>query len=134
LGDSRPDPDAGSGGAVRREHVPDIQADDLREPEAPARRPGKPPLPTDGFRVRSGGVMDPGAEVRQWLLSATTATLCTLAAEAEIAGWPFGSLAPFALGRHAGRPALRAGPAHQEPASGSTSGAVRARPARRGAA
>ena len=42
--------------------------------------------------------MDPGAEVRQWLLSATTATLCTLAAEAEIAGWPFGSLAPFALG------------------------------------
>jgi len=42
--------------------------------------------------------MDPGAEVRQWLLSATTATLCTLAAEAEIAEWPFGSLAPFALG------------------------------------
>lgn len=42
--------------------------------------------------------MDPGAEVRQWLLSATTATLCTLAAEPEIEGWPFGSLAPFALG------------------------------------
>lgn len=41
---------------------------------------------------------DPGTEVRRWLLSATTATLCTLAAEAEIAGWPFGSLAPFALG------------------------------------
>jgi len=42
--------------------------------------------------------MDPGAGVRQWLLSATTATLCTIAAETEIAGWPFGSLAPFALG------------------------------------
>ena len=45
------------------------------------------------------GVIDPAAEVRQWLLSATTATLCTLAAEAEVRGWPFGSLAPFALGR-----------------------------------
>jgi len=43
-------------------------------------------------------VIDPAAEVRQWLLSSTTATLCTLAAEAEVAGWPFGSLAPFALG------------------------------------
>ena len=42
--------------------------------------------------------MDLGAGVRQWLLSATTATLCTIAAETEIAGWPFGSLAPFALG------------------------------------
>jgi putative heme iron utilization protein len=41
--------------------------------------------------------MDPASEVRQWLLSATTATLGTLAAEAEIEGWPFGSLAPFAL-------------------------------------
>lgn len=40
---------------------------------------------------------DPGAEVRHWLLSATTATLCTLAAEQEVEGWPFGSLAPFAL-------------------------------------
>ena len=44
-------------------------------------------------------VIDPAAEVRQWLLSATTATLCTLAAEPEVRGWPFGSLAPFALGR-----------------------------------
>ena len=43
-------------------------------------------------------MIDPAAEVRQWLLSSTTATLCTLAAEAEVAGWPFGSLAPYALG------------------------------------
>jgi len=41
--------------------------------------------------------MDPGTQVRQWLLSTTTATLCTLAAEPEIEGWPFGSLAPFAV-------------------------------------
>jgi len=37
------------------------------------------------------------SEARAWLLTATNATLCTLAAEAEIAGFPFGSLAPFAL-------------------------------------
>lgn len=40
---------------------------------------------------------DPGSEIRHWLLTATTATLCTLAAEDDVAGWPFGSLAPFAL-------------------------------------
>lgn len=40
---------------------------------------------------------DPGCEIRQWLLTATTATLCTLAADEDVAGWPFGSLAPFAL-------------------------------------
>ena len=37
------------------------------------------------------------SEVRAWLLGAGNATLCTLAAEPEIAGFPFGSLAPFAL-------------------------------------
>lgn len=42
--------------------------------------------------------MDPASEARQWLQSATRATLCTLAAEPDIEGWPFGSLAPFALG------------------------------------
>src|SRR4030095_14249759 len=52
---------------------------------------------TARFRVRFTASMDPASEVRQWLLSATTATLGTLAAEAEIEGWPFGSLAPFAL-------------------------------------
>lgn len=48
-------------------------------------------------RGRSGEI-DAAAEARQWLLSTTTATLSTIAAEAEVAGWPFGSLAPFALG------------------------------------
>ena len=37
------------------------------------------------------------SDVRVWLLEATNATLCTLAAEPEIAGFPFGSLAPYAL-------------------------------------
>jgi len=37
------------------------------------------------------------SEARAWLLAATNATLCTLAAEPEIEGFPFGSLAPFAL-------------------------------------
>ena len=41
--------------------------------------------------------VDPGAEIRHWLLSVTTATLSTLAAERDVEGWPFGSLAPFAL-------------------------------------
>ncbi|MGH9886633.1 MAG: HugZ family protein [bacterium] len=40
---------------------------------------------------------DPGADVRHWLLSASIATLSTIAAEREVAGWPFGSLAPYAL-------------------------------------
>lgn len=40
---------------------------------------------------------DPAIEARQWLLSAATATLCTLAAEPEVEGWPFGSLVPYAL-------------------------------------
>ena len=43
--------------------------------------------------------VDPAAEIRHWLLSVTTATLCTLAAERDVLGWPFGSLAPFAVGR-----------------------------------
>jgi putative heme iron utilization protein len=37
------------------------------------------------------------SEVRSWLFSAQDATLCTLAAEPEIEGFPFGSLTPFAL-------------------------------------
>jgi hypothetical protein len=37
------------------------------------------------------------SEVRGWLLGACNATLCTLAAEPDVAGFPFGSLAPFAL-------------------------------------
>ena len=37
------------------------------------------------------------SDVRAWLLEASNATLCTLAAEPEIAGFPFGSLAPYAL-------------------------------------
>lgn len=35
--------------------------------------------------------------IRDWLLPAHDATLCTLAAEPEIEGFPFGSLTPFAL-------------------------------------
>ena len=34
---------------------------------------------------------------RAWLLAARNATLCTIAAEPDVAGFPFGSLAPFAL-------------------------------------
>jgi putative heme iron utilization protein len=37
------------------------------------------------------------SDVRAWLLEATNATLCTLAAEPDIAGFPFGSLTPYAL-------------------------------------
>jgi len=37
------------------------------------------------------------SEARAWLLEATNATLCTVAAEPDIAGFPFGSLAPYAL-------------------------------------
>jgi heme oxygenase (biliverdin-IX-beta and delta-forming) len=37
------------------------------------------------------------SDARDWLLAATNGTLCTLAAEPDIAGWPFGSLTPFAL-------------------------------------
>jgi len=36
-------------------------------------------------------------EVRDWVFAAHDATLCTLAAEPEIEGFPFGSLTPFAL-------------------------------------
>jgi len=42
-------------------------------------------------------VSDAAGEARSWLLQAHNATLCTLAAEADVAGFPFGSLAPFAL-------------------------------------
>ena len=37
------------------------------------------------------------SEIRSWLFAAQDATLCTLAAEPEIEGFPFGSLTPFAL-------------------------------------
>jgi hypothetical protein len=37
------------------------------------------------------------SDVRTWLQTASNATLCTLAAEPEVAGFPFGSLAPYAL-------------------------------------
>ena len=40
---------------------------------------------------------DPGATVRHWLLSESKATLSTLASEHDVLGWPFGSLAVFAL-------------------------------------
>jgi hypothetical protein len=40
---------------------------------------------------------------RQWLLSSTNATLSTLSAGEALRGWPFGSLAPFAL-RETGAP------------------------------
>ena len=37
------------------------------------------------------------SDVRAWLLEATNATLCTLASEPDVAGFPFGSLTPYAL-------------------------------------
>ncbi len=37
------------------------------------------------------------ARARQWLLSTSNATLCTRCSDEEMPGWPFGSLAPFAL-------------------------------------
>jgi putative heme iron utilization protein len=40
---------------------------------------------------------DGGALVRSWLLRYTAGTLCTLSADPETAGWPFGSIVPFAL-------------------------------------
>ena len=47
----------------------------------------------------------PGEEVRAWLEAESTATLSTLAVEPDLAGFPIGSLTPFALdGR--GRPLL----------------------------
>ncbi len=36
-------------------------------------------------------------EIRDWLFAAPDATLCTLAAEPGLEGFPFGSLTPFAL-------------------------------------
>lgn len=40
---------------------------------------------------------EPAADVRRWLLEEEHGTLCTLAAKAELEGWPFGSIVPFAL-------------------------------------
>ncbi len=48
---------------------------------------------------------DFAAEARQRLLGATHGTLCTLAAQREIAGHPFGSIVPYALDP-AGRPVV----------------------------
>lgn len=49
--------------------------------------------------------LSPGDEVRAWLEAESSATLSTLAVEPDLAGFPIGSLTPFALdGR--GRPLL----------------------------
>lgn len=48
---------------------------------------------------------DFAAEARQRLLGATHGTLCTIAAQREIAGFPFGSVVPYALDP-AGRPVV----------------------------
>jgi putative heme iron utilization protein len=40
---------------------------------------------------------DPERAARSWLLTTTTATLCTLSADPRIGGHPFGSIVPFAL-------------------------------------
>jgi len=42
-------------------------------------------------------VDDPAQAARAWLLTTTSATLCTLAAKPDLAGHPFGSVVPFAL-------------------------------------
>ena len=44
-------------------------------------------------------VEDPARNVRNWLLSTKTATLCTSASKAGIEGYPFGSVVPFAVDR-----------------------------------
>jgi len=48
---------------------------------------------------------DPAHDARSWLLSTTSATLCTLSAKPELEGFPFGSVVPFALDA-AGRPVI----------------------------
>lgn len=40
---------------------------------------------------------NPNADVRRWLLEGTSGTLCTLSVKRELAGWPFGSVVPYAL-------------------------------------
>jgi heme iron utilization protein len=40
---------------------------------------------------------DPASDVRHWLLSTKTATLCTLSSREELCGFPFGSVVPFAV-------------------------------------
>ena len=40
---------------------------------------------------------DPAKDVRQWLLSTKSATLCTLSCRSELLGYPFGSIVPFAV-------------------------------------
>lgn len=40
---------------------------------------------------------DPAANTRQWLLETLSGTLCTLSAKPDLAGWPFGSVVPYAL-------------------------------------
>lgn len=39
----------------------------------------------------------PHARTMEWLLSTTSATLCTLGADSRVAGYPFGSVVPFAI-------------------------------------
>lgn len=46
---------------------------------------------------------DPATTARGWLLATSTATLCTTSVQRGIEGWPFGSVAPFALDAE-GRP------------------------------
>ncbi|MEO1369170.1 MAG: DUF2470 domain-containing protein [Acidobacteriota bacterium] len=48
---------------------------------------------------------DPAALTRSWLLTTTSATLCTTAVHREVAGFPFGSVVPFALDQ-TGRPVI----------------------------
>ena len=40
---------------------------------------------------------DPAALARQWLLEASSGTLCTLSRAPGLEGWPFGSIVPFVL-------------------------------------
>lgn len=47
--------------------------------------------------------MDPAELARQWLIDKRSGTLCTLSVKDGVAGWPFGSVVPFALDRD-GRP------------------------------
>lgn len=47
--------------------------------------------------ARAAAEDGPDKVARQWLLSSSVATLCTLAAKPEIEGFPFGSVVPYAL-------------------------------------
>jgi putative heme iron utilization protein len=47
---------------------------------------------------RAARTSEIAARARQWLLSTSNAVLCTRCSDDEMLDWPFGSLAPFALG------------------------------------